>query len=144
MVDLDALPDEIDQGQARPGSEILQMADGSMAIAIRRTGGISGDHIINAISGFDRWTNEPIVTITFDEDGAKKLAQVTRENVSKPMAIVLDGKVISAPNINEPILGGALQVSGGFTVGSAHELAIMLRSGSLPVPFVVLEEREAE
>src|SRR3954463_16407446 len=65
----------------------------------------------------------------------------TRENVGKPFAIVLDNKVISAPVIREPILGGSGIISGSFTVGSANDLALLLRAGALPAPLVILEER---
>ena len=77
----------------------------------------------------------------FDQQGGAKFAKLTSENVNKPFAIILDGKVLSAPNINEPILGGSAQISGSFTVESANQLAIALRSGALPVDLKVVEER---
>ena len=73
--------------------------------------------------------------------GARKFAEATRENVGKPFAIVLDNKVISAPVIREPILGGSGQISGNFTVQQANDLAILLRAGALPAPLTVIEER---
>ena len=82
-----------------------------------------------------------MVNITFDGTGARRFARVTQENVNRPFAIILDGIVISAPNINEPILGGQAQISGNFTVESANALAISLRSGRLPVELAVVEER---
>ena len=82
-----------------------------------------------------------MVSITFNQQGGAKFAKLTTENVNKPFAIILDGKVLSAPNINEPILGGSAQISGSFTVDSANQLAISLRSGALPVDLKVVEER---
>jgi preprotein translocase subunit SecD len=114
---------------------------GLAAIAVKRLGGIKGDRLTNAQQGNANQTNEPIVNITFDQQGGAKFAQLTQQNVGKPFAIILDGKVLSAPNINEPILGGSAQISGSFTVESANQLAIALRSGALPVDLRVVEER---
>jgi preprotein translocase subunit SecD len=102
---------------------------------------ISGDQLIDAQQGFDQQNNEPVVNIRFDGAGGRKFARVTTENVNRPFAIILDGTVLSAPNINEPILGGSAQISGSFTVASANELSIALRSGKLPVALTVVEER---
>jgi preprotein translocase subunit SecD len=82
-----------------------------------------------------------VVSITFDSQGGRRFARVTQENVNKPFAIILDDVVISAPNINEPILGGQAQISGNFTTESANQLAVALRSGKLPVDLSVVEER---
>jgi preprotein translocase subunit SecD len=82
-----------------------------------------------------------VVNITFNTEGGAKFAKLTTQNVGKPFAIILDGKVLSAPNINEPILGGSAQISGHFTAESAGQLAISLRSGALPVDLKVVEER---
>ena len=81
------------------------------------------------------------MSITFDRDGGARFARLTQENVNKPFAIILDGEVLSAPNINEPILGGSALISGSFTTESANQLAIALRSGALPVELKVVEER---
>src|SRR3546814_7876248 len=102
---------------------------------------ISGDQLIDAQQGFDQQNNQPVVNIRFDGAGGRKFARVTTENVNRPFAIILDGVVLSAPNINEPILGGSAQISGSFTVASAHELSIALRSGKLPVALTVVEAR---
>ncbi len=110
-------------------------------IAVQRRVMISGDQLIDATQGFDQQRNEPVVNIRFDSQGGRKFARVTQENVHKPFAIILDNSVLSAPNINEPILGGSAQVSGNFTVDSANQLAIALRSGKLPVALKVIEER---
>jgi preprotein translocase subunit SecD len=145
LVDQSALPTDVAQGIAPPGSEIYPYAPGSQfegtSIAVRRLGGIKGDNLTNAQQSFDPQTNEPVVTIQFDMEGGRKFAKLTTENVNKPFAIILDGQVLSAPNINEPIRGGSAQISGSFTVDSANQLAISLRSGALPVDLAVVEER---
>ena len=145
LVDQSALPADVQQGIAPPGSEVFPYAEGSdyagQSIAVRRLGGIRGDNLINAQQSFDPQTNEPVVNITFDQQGGARFAKLTTENVNKPFAIILDEKVLSAPNINEPILGGTAQISGGFTTETANNLAISLRSGALPVDLSVIEER---
>jgi len=145
LVDTTASANDIAQGIAPPGSEIVPYADpqeggGVQAIAVKRLGGIKGDQLTNAQQAFDQ-NNTPVVSITFDQQGGAKFAKLTSENVNRPFAIILDGKVLSAPNINEPILGGSAQISGSFTVETANQLAIALRSGALPVDLKVVEER---
>lgn len=110
-------------------------------IAVKRQVMVSGDELTDAQQSYDQQNNQPIVNIRFNGSGGRKFARVTTENVNKPFAIILDGKVLSAPNINEPILGGSAQISGSFTVQSANQLAIALRSGKLPVKLTVVEER---
>src|SRR3546814_2758748 len=83
----------------------------------------------------------PVVTIRFDSGGSATFARVLFRSVGKRFAMVLDGQVLSAPSINEPILGGSAQISGSFSVASANALAISLRSGALPVKMTVVEER---
>jgi preprotein translocase subunit SecD len=100
---------------------------------------LSGDNLLNAAVTMQQ--GRPAVSFKFDRTGAKKFGIITKENVGKPFAIVLDGKVISAPNINEPILGGSGVISGSFTVQEATDLALLLRAGALPAPMTVLEER---
>ena len=135
------------QGIAEPGDEIVPFAEGAHgaatapAIAVKRLGGIKGDQLTDARQGFEQRTNQPVVSITFNQEGGAKFAKLTTDNVNRPFAIILDGKVLSAPNINEPILGGSAQISGNFTVASANSLAIALRSGALPVDLRVVEER---
>jgi preprotein translocase subunit SecD len=146
LVDGTALPSEVAQGISPPGSQIVpceneRACGGVPAIAVKRLGGIKGDRLTNAQQGNNQQTNEPIVNITFDQQGGTRFAKLTTENVGKPFAIILDDKVISAPNINEPIIGGQAQISGSFTTQTANELAISLRSGALPVDLKVIEER---
>jgi preprotein translocase subunit SecD len=101
---------------------------------------VSGDQLISARQEFDQ-DGQAVVSIRFNTSGARRFGRVTQENVGKPFAIILDDKVLSAPNINEPILGGAAQISGSFTVETANELAVSLASGKLPVKLNVIEER---
>ena len=102
---------------------------------------VDGEDLNDAQPAFDNRTNEPIVSFRFNQQGALKFGQLTRDNVGRPFAIVLDNKVISAPRINEPILGGSGQISGNFTTQEATDLAIVLRSGALPARLSVVEER---
>ena len=102
---------------------------------------VSGENLVDAQPGFDSRTGEPVVTFRFDAAGAKRFGKVTQENVGLPFAIILDDKVISAPVIREPILGGTGQISGNFTVQGANDLAVLLRSGALPAKLTVMEER---
>ncbi len=144
LVDQGALQSDIQQGIVPPGSEIVPGAPGSdyegQQLAVRRLGGVRGDSLTNAQASNDSQTNEPVVNITFDTQGGARFARLTSENVNKPFAIILDGQVLSAPNINEPIYGGTAQISGGFTTDTANQLAIALRSGALPVDLTVIEE----
>jgi preprotein translocase subunit SecD len=144
LVDTAALQSDIAQGIVPPGDEIVPYAAGTTgagtSIAVKRLGGIRGDTLTNAQQTNDPQTNEPVVSIQFNGQGADKFGRLTTENVNKPFAIILDGQVLSAPNINEPILGGAAIISGSFTTQSANELAIQLRSGALPVKLTVVDE----
>jgi len=90
---------------------------------------------------FDNQTNQAIVSFSFDRVGAKKFGRATTDNVGKRLAIILDNKIISAPSIREPILGGNGQISGDFTFQEATDLALLLRSGALPAPLRIVEER---
>ncbi len=102
---------------------------------------LSGDRLTDARAGFDSNTNEPVVNFRFDSTGARAFAEITRANVGKPFAIVLDEKVLSAPVIREPIIGGSGQISGSFTVREATTLSALLRAGALPAKLTVIEER---
>ncbi|NJC04456.1 preprotein translocase subunit SecD [Sphingomonas kaistensis] len=141
LVDLRADQNQVAQGRAPAGSQVLPMADGTGAIAVQRRAMVSGENVSQATQAFDQQTGAPVVTIRFDTAGARRFGRATTENVNKPFAIILDNKVLSAPNINEPILGGTAQISGNFTVETASELAVALSSGKLPVKLDVIEER---
>ncbi|WP_298674458.1 protein translocase subunit SecD [uncultured Sphingomonas sp.] len=143
LVDTSATPDQLRNKQAPIGSQILPYPNnpsGVPFIAVKRSAIITGDMLTDARQEFSPQTNEPQVAITFDSQGGRRFAKVTQDNVNKPFAIILDNSVISAPNINEPIMGGRASISGSFTVDSANQLAIALRSGKLPVALKVVEE----
>ena len=123
------------------GSEILFFEDGTGELNINKRVVVSGDNLTNARPAFDNQNNQSIVSFTLDRVGAKKFARITTENVGKRLAIILDNKIISAPQIREPILGGTGQISGNFTFQDATDLALLLRSGALPAPLDIVEER---
>jgi SecD/SecF fusion protein len=102
---------------------------------------VQGEDLADAQPGFDSRTGEPVINFRFNQAGARKFGNFTKDNVGRPFAIVLDGKVLSAPVIREPILGGSGQISGNFTVDSSNRLAVQLRSGSLPTKLTIVEER---
>ncbi len=102
---------------------------------------MSGENLIDAQPTVQSQNNEPIVSFTLDRLGAQKFGRVTTDNVGVRLAIVLDGKIISAPNINEPIIGGNGMISGNFSFQEATDLALLLRSGALPTPLNIVEER---
>ncbi len=102
---------------------------------------MSGENLIDAQPSIKNQQNEPTVSFTLDRLGAQKFGRATTDNVGKRLAIVLDGKIISAPNINEPITSGNGMISGNFTFQEATDLALLLRSGALPTPLDIVEER---
>lgn len=140
MVTQGVTQEQLASGRAPVGSQILPMEDGG-SIAVDRRAMVTGDQVADAQQAFDQQNGQPVVTIRFDGTGGQRFARVTQQNVGRPFAIILDNVVLSAPVINEPILGGTAQVSGSFTVDSANQLAISLRSGRLPVELAVVEER---
>jgi preprotein translocase subunit SecD len=139
MVDL-SMPPEQAAAHPPPDSEVLD-GEGNQKYLIEKRVLVSGADLVDAQPGFDQRTNEPVVNFRFNSSGARKFAEATQANVGKPFAIVLDNKVISAPVIREPILGGSGQISGSFTVQQANDLAILLRAGALPAPLTIIEER---
>lgn len=124
-----------------PGVSILPDAKDGMQYPIEDQVALSGERLTDARAGFDQRTNEPIVSFRFDSLGARQFAEITTKNVNRPFAIVLDGKVLSAPVIREPITGGSGQISGNFTVEESVVLSALLRAGALPAPLTVIEER---
>lgn len=126
--------------QPGPGVTMLQDDEGRSYPVLDRVE-ISGDRLSDARVSFDPNTREPIVSFRFDSAGATRFAEITRQNVGSPFAIVLDNKVLSAPVIREPITGGSGQISGNFSADSATTLAAMLRAGALPAKLTVIEER---
>jgi preprotein translocase subunit SecD len=145
LVDLSATAEQLASGRAPAGSQILPYAadrgEEGARMAVQRRVLVSGDMIASARQVYDEQDGRPVINITFNDEGRRRFAQGTRENVGRQFAIVLDNVVIVAPNINEPILGGTAQISGAFTVESANRLAIWLGSGALPIRLAVIEER---
>jgi preprotein translocase subunit SecD len=142
MVDLEASVDEALKGRVPPGSMLVEAAEGEQGpshYVIKRQVDVSGENLTDAQPTFQ--DNQPVVSFRFDNAGARKFGRITQDNVGKLFAILLDDKVISAPRIREPILGGSGIISGSFTVQSANELAVLLRAGALPAPLTVVEER---
>ncbi len=123
------------------GVSLLPEEKTGRTVAVEDRVALGGDHLTDARAGFDQRTREPLVSFRFDTSGARQFARITSQNVGKPFAIVLDGKVLSAPVIREPITGGTGQISGSFTVEDTVVLSALLRAGALPVPLVVIEER---
>jgi preprotein translocase subunit SecD len=134
-------------GRVPPGSMLVPDAedknpDGSpYQRLVQKRVMVSGESLIDAQPSFDSRTNEPVVTFRFDTRGARKFGDITTKNIGVPFAIILDGKVITAPVIREPILGGSGQISGSFTVQGSQDLSLLLRAGALPAPLTFLEER---
>ena len=147
LVDNKTTVSEALAGRVPPGSKLLPSADevgtdGRPSIVlVRKRVMVSGENLTQAQQGADGRTGEPVVVFRFDSVGAKRFGDVTAKNVGRPFAIVLDGKVISAPVIREAILGGSGQISGNFSFQSAQDLALLLRAGALPAPLTILEER---
>ena len=123
------------------GSELLFFEDGTDQLNVSKRVVMSGDNLVNARPAFDDQSNQAIVSFTLDRVGAKKFGRVTKNNIGKKLAIILDSKIISAPVIQDAILGGNGQITGDFTFQSAADFALLLRSGALPAPLNIIEER---
>jgi protein-export membrane protein SecD len=148
MVDESANSEDIQAGIAPAGSRILLGDEGRQQegarparYAIQNRVMLSGDMLVDAHASFDSENNEPVVAFRFNATGARKFADITSENVGKLFAIVLDNRVITAPVIRSPIIGGSGIISGSFTTESANDLALLLRAGALPAPLKIIEER---
>lgn len=133
--------EQIQSGRAPVGTEFLPYIDAPDSIVpVYSRVEVSGESLKDSQADFDQH-NMPVVSTVFDASGARRFAKLTTEHVNERFAIVLDGKVLSAPVIREPIPGGRGQISGGFSVQGAKDLAVLLRSGALPAPLQVIEER---
>lgn len=130
------------RGQARPRIGTIRVPAGDEPIdyILQQRPMLEGERLTQASAGIDSRTGSPVVSFRFDDEGAREFAEITRENVGRQFAIVLDGKVISAPVIQEPIIGGSGQISGSFTVAETSSLAALLRAGALPVPLQIVAE----
>jgi preprotein translocase subunit SecD len=137
------------KGNVPPGDEILyQVSEDKVTrrttktpLLINKRSYLTGEYLTDARVQIDSQFSEPYVGIDFDNKGARIFERITEANVKKRLAIVLDGRVYSAPVIQEKISGGRARITGNFTTEGARDLAIVLRAGALPAPVNVLEER---
>ncbi len=128
-------------GRVPPGSELLPARDNpDQHYLLNKRVLISGEMLKDARPSFDGQTNEAVVAFTLNSTGAERFGRVTAQNIGRPFAIVLDDEVISAPVIRSQIFANG-QISGGFSVEETNELSLLLRSGALPAPLLVVEER---
>ena len=123
------------------GSEKLMYEDSDEESIVSKRIILSGDNLLDAQPRMDSETNETVVTFTLDRVGAQRFGRATSKGIGRQLAIILDGKIISAPVIRDTIASGSGQISGGFTFQSATDLALLLRSGALPAPLNIIEER---
>jgi len=125
----------------RFGVEKLKFENGIDEAIVSKRIIISGENLLDAQPKMDTQTNQTIVSFTLDRVGAKRFGKATSTGIGKQLAIILDGKIISAPVVRDTIASGSGQISGGFTFQSATDLALLLRSGALPAPLEIIEER---
>ena len=123
------------------GAEKLKYEDSTDEAMVSKRIILSGENLLDAQPRMNNETNETVVSFTLDRVGAKRFGKATSSGIGKQLAIVLDGKIISAPVIRDTIASGSGQISGGFTFQSATDLALLLRSGALPAPLNIIEER---
>ncbi len=123
------------------GTEKLPFEDESEELLVSKRIVLSGENLLDAQPRMDNQTNETVVSFSLDRVGAKKFGKATSSGVGQRLAIILDGRIISAPVVNEAILGGSGQITGNFTFQSATDLSLLLRSGALPAPLNIIEER---
>ncbi|WP_374569946.1 protein translocase subunit SecD [Phenylobacterium sp.] len=142
MVDDSVSLQEAMAGRIPPGAELLPSEEaGAPSVLVRRRALVSGEMLTDAQQRFDQQTGQAVVTFRFNSQGARRFGDATSQNIGKRFAIVLDGKVISAPVIQGAITGGSGQITGNFTAQSANDLAVLLRAGALPAPLTVEEQR---
>jgi preprotein translocase subunit SecD len=144
LIDLSVTPEEALRRGAPADSEVLYAYKSRQPYLVKKSAVMEGHDIVEAVAILDQRTNQPVVSLRFAPRGARELGRVTDENIGQPLAFVLDNEVIAAPVIREPIMGGSVQVSGGFTVEEANDLAIRLRAGALPVGLSVIEQQTIE
>lgn len=147
LVNMEVSREDLERGIVPAGSHIVAEDDRRrpdrppVKYALFNRVDISGDMLVDAHAGYDDRTNEPMVNFRLNSVGARRFAEVSSQNVGKPFAVVLDNKVITAPVIRSPILGGSGQISGSFDTEGANDLALLLRAGALPAPLKIIEER---
>lgn len=141
LIDLSMPAEQAQSGTPPAGTEVLPGFKDKLLYLVAKDSALDGDDISYAGPGFASGTKEPIASFRFNGRGTRRFAHVTEENIGKPFAIVLDGKVISAPVIREPITGGSGQISGNFTLEEANSVAMLLRAGSLPGHLGLVEQQ---
>jgi len=141
MVDLSVSDQDAANGQIPPDDEVLPNTErGNQPTVVKRRPVVSGEMLTNAQQSTDQ-NGRPSIAFRFNGAGAKRFGDATLANIGKPFAIVIDSKILSAPRIDGPILGGSGEITGSFTVESANSLALMLRSGALPAKLNAIEQR---
>lgn len=130
-----------DNNAKKTSYEILQTKNELETYNVQKKLVLSGEHLTDAQPGFDNLNNSSVVNFKLDSFGAKKFAYATKNNIGKRLAIIIDNKVVSAPVVRDAITTGNGQISGSFSVEEANNLAIVLRSGALPAPMSIIEER---
>jgi preprotein translocase subunit SecD len=139
MVDDSVSVEEALQGRVPPGSVVLPSQDEG-PLLLKKRAVVTGEMLTEASQGFDGQTGQPVVNFRFNGQGAARFGEVTASSIGKRFAIVLDGKIISAPVIQSAIMGRSGQISGNFTAESANDLAVLLRAGALPAPLRVEQQ----
>jgi protein-export membrane protein SecD len=140
MVNESVSPTELAQGRPAPLGAVVFPDETGAPLAVQRRADVTGEQLIDAQQSFDE-NGAAVVSFRFNAQGARAFARITEQNVGQRFAIVLDDQIISAPVIVTPILAGSGQISGNFTPETAQELALLLRSGALPAPLNVIEQR---
>ena len=141
MVDQSVSAQDAANNQVPPDDEVLPDTErGGQPTVVKRRAVVSGEMLTGAQQSTDQ-NGRPSIAFRFNGIGAKRFGDATMENVGKPFAIVIDNKILSAPTIQGPILGGSGEITGSFTVESANNLALMLRSGALPAKLNTIEQR---
>ncbi len=102
---------------------------------------LTGADLKNSSVSFDNVTGKPVVLLEFTDEGGKKFAELTEKNIGKNLPILLDGQVVSAPVVQDKIIGGSAQITGSFSLDEAKNLSIQLNAGALPVSIKLLSER---
>ena len=145
IIDEDLSLNDLKSGKVKPGTIVYESdnefdsAGSPILYAVKKRNTISGDLLLNAHPTLDR--GSPVVSFEFNNKGGRKFGKITTENIGKRLAIVLDKKIISSPNIREPITGGKGIITGQFTFQEVTDLAMLLRAGALPAPLNIIEER---
>lgn len=141
QVDVSMSPEQALSGTPPEGTEVLLGFKDKKPYLVAKDNALDGEDISDAAPSFAPGTKDPVVSFHFNGRGTRRFAHLTEENIGKPIAIALDGTVISAPVIREPITGGSVQISGNFTPEEANSVAMQLRAGSLPGHLTLVEQQ---